>query len=130
MHRIKYLPYLNKYSVICKLCRQQHKRITTLYKMEHNIIDIPLDRYIKHNTRCSRKHNSQFLQTRHLSNTFGNSFSPPTAKEWNAQPSNIISSNSFKKKRISDRPLASKHHAHWRDVPKGIICQLCNRNRI
>ena len=55
--------------------RRKHKRITTLYQMEHNIIDIPLDQYIIHNTRCSRKHNSQFLQIRHSSNTFGNSFS-------------------------------------------------------
>ena len=52
--------------------RRKSKRNTTLYKMEHNIIDIPLDQYyIKHNTRCSRKHNSQFLQIRHSSNTFG-----------------------------------------------------------
>ena len=51
--------------------RRKHKRITTLYKMEHNIIDIPLDHYIIHNTRCSRKYNSQFLQIRHSSNTFG-----------------------------------------------------------
>ena len=56
--------------------RRKYKRITTLYKMEHNIIDIPLDQYIMHNTRCSRKHNSQFLQIRHSSNTFGNSFFP------------------------------------------------------
>ena len=56
--------------------RRKSKRITTLYKMEHNIIDIPLDQYIKHNTRCSRKHNSQFLQIRHSSNTFGHSFFP------------------------------------------------------
>ena len=56
--------------------RRKHKRITTLYKMEHNIIHIPLDQYIIHNTRCSRKHNSQFLQIRHSSNTFGESFSP------------------------------------------------------
>ena len=53
--------------------RMKYKRITTLYKMEHNIIDIPLDQYIMHNTRCSRKHNSQFLKIRHSSNTFGNS---------------------------------------------------------
>ena len=29
--------------------------------MEHNLIDIPLDHYIQHNTRSSRKHDSQFL---------------------------------------------------------------------
>ena len=75
--------------------RRKHKRITTLYKMEHNIIDIPLDQYIIHNTRCSRKHNSQFLQIIHSSNTFGKSFFPTTAKEWNALPSDIISSSSI-----------------------------------
>ena len=75
--------------------RRKSKRITTLYKIEHNIIDIPLDQYIKHNTRCSHKHSSQFLQIRHSSNTFGHSFFPTTAKEWNALPSNIISSNSI-----------------------------------
>ena len=26
--------------------RRKHKRITTLFKMEHNILDIPLDKYI------------------------------------------------------------------------------------
>ena len=56
--------------------RRKYKSITTLYKMERNIIDIPLDQYIMHNTRCSCKHNSQFLQIRHSSNTFGNSFFP------------------------------------------------------
>ena len=70
--------------------RRKSKRITTLYKMEHNIIDIPLDQYIKHNTRCSRKHNSQFLQIRHSSNTFGHSLFPTTAKDRNALPSNTI----------------------------------------
>ena len=73
--------------------RRKHKIITTLYKMEHNIIDIPLDQYIIHNTRCSRKHNSQFLQIRHSSDTFGKSVFRTTAKEWNALPSYIISSS-------------------------------------
>ena len=94
--------------------RRTYKRITTLYKMEHNIIDIPLDQYIKHNTRCSRKHNSQFLQIRHSCNTFGNSCFPTTAKERNALPSNKhyfkqLNRNISKKlKQISDRPLADK----------------------
>ena len=56
--------------------RRKSKRNTTLYKMDNNIIDIPLDQYIKHNTRCSRKHSSQCLQIRHSFNTFGQSFFP------------------------------------------------------
>ena len=84
-------------------------------KMEHNIIDIPLDQYIKHNTRCSRKHNSQLLQIRHSSNTFGHSFFfLTTAKR--RECSNVIKHNfkqlgriiSKKLKQISDRTLADK----------------------
>ena len=58
--------------------RRKSKRITTLYKMEHNTIDIPLEQYVKHDTRCSRKQNSQFLHIRHSSNTFGHIFFPTT----------------------------------------------------
>ena len=101
--------------------RRKSKRITTLYKMEHNIIDIPLDQYIKHNTRCSRKHNCQFLQIRHKSNTFGHSFFLTTAKEWNTLPSNIISSNSIESfQKNLDKYLIERqptnHHAHWRGM--------------
>ena len=46
--------------------------------MEHNLIDILLDHYIQHNTRSSRKHDSQFLQIRYSANIFGNSFFPIT----------------------------------------------------
>ena len=77
--------------------------LSIIYKMEHNlilVIDIPLDHYIQHNTRSSRKHDSQFLQIRHSANIFGNSFFPTTIKEWNSLPPNTVSSkslNSFKK---------------------------------
>ena len=77
--------------------------------MEHNIIDIPLDQYIIHNTRCSRKHNSQFLQIRHSSNTFGKSFFPTTAKEWNALPSDIISSSSVESFKIHLNKYLTDH---------------------
>ena len=54
--------------------------------MEHNLIDISLDHYIQHNTRSSRKHDSQFLQIRYSANIFGNSFFPTTIKKWNSPP--------------------------------------------
>ena len=64
--------------------------------MEHNLIDIPLDHYIQHNTRSSRKHDSQFSQIRYSANIFGNSFFPTTIKEWNSLPPNTVSSESLK----------------------------------
>ena len=48
------------------------KRLNIIYKMEHNLINIPLDHYIQHNARSSRKQDSQFLQMRHSANIFGN----------------------------------------------------------
>ena len=36
--------------------------------MEHNLIDIPLDQYIQHNTISSRKHDSQLLEIRYFAN--------------------------------------------------------------
>ena len=72
------------------------KRLSIIYKMEHNLIDIPLDHYIQHNTRTSRKHDSQFLQIRYSANIFGSSFFPKTIKEWNSLPSNTVSSKSLK----------------------------------
>ena len=48
--------------------RRKYKGFTTLYEMEDTTIDTPLDQYIMHNTRCSRKHNSRFVQIRHPTN--------------------------------------------------------------
>ena len=44
--------------------RRKINRLSIIYKMEHNLIDIPLDHYIQHNTKSSCKHDSQFLQHR------------------------------------------------------------------
>ena len=42
--------------------------------------------YAGHVNLAEEKHWQFFLQIRHSSNTFGNSFFPTTAKEWNALP--------------------------------------------
>ena len=76
--------------------KQEEKlKDSIIYKMEHNLIDIPLDHYIQHNTRSSRKQDSQFLQIRYSANIFGISFFPTTIKEWNSLPPNIVSSKSL-----------------------------------
>ena len=102
------------------------KHLTSGSSLQSHFVNIwtILLKYIIHNTRCSRKHNSQFLQIRHSSNTFGKSFFPTTAKEWNALPSDIISSSSIEsfKTKLSKYLLdhySTHHHAHWRDVPEG-----------
>ena len=41
--------------------RATHKIITTFYKMEHNIIDIPLDQYIIHNNQFFLLSNHAFF---------------------------------------------------------------------
>ena len=75
--------------------RRKIKRLSIIYKMEHNLIDIPLNHYIQHNTRSSRKHDSQFLQIRPSANIFGNSFFPTTIKECNSLPPDTVSSKSL-----------------------------------
>jgi len=69
--------------------------LSIIYKMEHNLIDIPLDHNIQRNTRSLRKHDSQFLQIRYSANIFGNSFFPSTIKEWNSLPPNTVSGKSL-----------------------------------
>ena len=60
------------------LTRRKIKRLSIIYKMKHNFIDIPLDHYTQQNTRSSRKPDSQLLQIRYSANIFGNSFFPTT----------------------------------------------------
>ena len=64
--------------VVNNFCRTMdvYKRKTQQPAWDGDIMHIPLEQYIKHNTRCSRKHNSQFLQIRHSSNTFGHTVVP------------------------------------------------------
>ena len=70
--------------------RRTIKRPSIIYIMEYNLIDIPLDYYIQHNTRSSRKHDSQFLQIRHSANIFGNSFFPTTIKNELSVPKHCL----------------------------------------
>ena len=41
--------------------RRKIKRLSIIYKMEHNLIDIPLDHYIQHNTRSIRRVVDDFI---------------------------------------------------------------------
>ncbi|KAK2186297.1 hypothetical protein NP493_206g01003 [Ridgeia piscesae] len=98
-HCLKHIKTLERIQrQAARFSRRKIKRLSIIYKMEHNLIDIPLDHYIQHNTRSSRKHDSQFLQIRYSANIFGSSFFPTTIiiKEWNSLPSNTVSSKSLK----------------------------------
>ena len=75
--------------------RRQTNTLTIIYKMEHNLIYIPLDHYIKRNTRCSRKHEMQFVQIRHSANIFGNTSFPTTIKAWSSLHPCIASNKSM-----------------------------------
>ncbi len=64
--------------------------------MEHNIIDIPLDQSVSNTIPVTHANiTASFfkLDTRPTHSDIV--FFPTTAKEWNALPSNIISSNSI-----------------------------------
>ena len=105
--------------------------------MAHNIIDIPLDQYTMHNTRCSRKHNSQFLQIRHLTRPTHSEIVLSQLQLNNVtiycqtlfQATQIVILKKVNKYLID--PLANMRSIVHTDVMcrKGIICQYVNRNR-
>ena len=93
-HSLKHIKTLERIQRhAARFCTQNYSRepgtVTQLLK------DLQWDHYMQHNTRCSRKHDCQFLQIRYSANIFGNSFFPTTIKEWNSLPTNIVSSKSL-----------------------------------
>ena len=74
--------------------RRQTHRLTLLYKISNNHIDIDKHEYLKnanlYNTRNSHTHK---YQTYHANtDTYGHSYFPRTIKDWNRLPQHIIDS--------------------------------------
>ena len=77
--------------------RRQTHRLTLMYKISHNYIDINKHEYLQEaNTRNTRNSHTQKYQTYHTNtDTYKHSFFPKTIKEWNNLPQNIIGSPSI-----------------------------------
>ena len=77
--------------------RRQAHRLTIMYKISHNHIDINKHEYLQEaNTRSTRNSHTYKYQTSHTNtDTYKHSFFPKTIREWNKLPQNIISSSSI-----------------------------------
>lgn len=93
--------YINKPGTITNLLkelqwptlkqRRTNSRLTTMYKITHNLIDIKLPSYIQNTNRTTRQHHpNHFKQPAAKTNKFKFSYFPKTIKEWNALPITTI----------------------------------------
>ena len=77
--------------------RRINQRLSTLFKMINNEIDVNHDRYIKPKVNRSRRsHNKQYETTHHTSAPHTQSFFVETVKHWNALPNQVVNSSSIK----------------------------------
>ena len=95
--------------------RRQAHRLTLMYKITNNHIDINKHEYLHDaNTRCTRNTHSHKYQTQHTNtDAFKHSYFPQTIRDWNRLPQHIIDSQTIHtfKNRI-DKHLTTQTHTH------------------
>ena len=77
--------------------RRHDTRITLLYKVTNNLIEVPLEYHpVPNNTRESRRvHKQQFVRLQAENDTFKYAFIPRTIVDWNKLPSSIVEAESL-----------------------------------
>jgi hypothetical protein len=69
--------------------RRHNSRLCMLYKIQHNLIDINRDLYIRHNDSRTRGQHRLF-QERTNNETYRNSFFQRTVRDWNLLPTSTV----------------------------------------
>ena len=82
--------------------RRRHDRLSMLYRMQHDLVDIPANRYLSSSDSRTRG-TVKFFQERISDTTYSNSFYPRTAREWKKLPSRVVSAASLEDFRSSLR---------------------------
>ena len=74
--------------------RRQAHRLTTLYKITNNYIDIEKHEYLQNTTRTNTRnsHNQKYLTYHTHTDTYKHSFFPKTIAGWNRLPQHIVDS--------------------------------------
>ena len=87
--------------------RRQSHRLTIMYKITNNLIDIREHEYLQAaHTRSTRlSHNKKFLTYHTNTNSYKHSFFPQTIREWNRLPPDIINSQTVE-------TFSNKLHKH------------------
>jgi len=71
-------------------CRQI-TRLIMMYRITHNLVDIPWQDHLTKPTRPTRRyHPSSYMQTQVRSSTYANSFFPWTTPHWNSLPHSVL----------------------------------------
>ena len=66
--------------------RRKMQRITMLYKITNQLVDIKADDHLKRNTRSGRGHKQKYTQIRYNTRRYGDTFFPATIPDWNSLP--------------------------------------------
>ena len=76
--------------------RRKQQRLSMMYKIVNELVDINQDRYLqKAQTRTRGSHSSKFQTISTRTDTFKYSFFPRTIVDWNSLPNNILESPSL-----------------------------------
>jgi hypothetical protein len=70
-------------------------RLSLMYKIRHELIEIPMDQYLTPNTRSYRPHNQKYIKPATRIDAYKYSFFPASIHLWNNLPANIVESTSI-----------------------------------
>ena len=71
--------------------RRDLARLSMMYRIVHNLVDIPVEPYLIPSTSMTRGYDSRFHQIRTTNNTYQQSFFPRTIVLWNQLPQTAVS---------------------------------------
>ena len=71
--------------------RRDLARLSMMYRIVHNLVDIPVEPYLTPSTSMTRGYDSHFHQIRTTNNTYQQSFFPRTIVLWNQLPQTAVS---------------------------------------
>ena len=75
--------------------RRKSARLSTLFKIQHDLIDIDRQQYLTLNDSRTRCKNKRLYQERSSTDTYGQSFFPKTIRDWNRLPTNTTSADTI-----------------------------------
>ena len=96
----------HKYGKIFKMGkledRRNSARLSIIFKIQHDLIDIDRKQYLMPNDSRTRGKN-RFYQERSKMYTYGQSFFPKTIRDWNQLPANTTSADTIEEFRATLR---------------------------
>ena len=74
--------------------RRRHDRLSMLYRIQHGMVDIPTNKYLRPSDSRTRG-SARLFQKRIADTTYSNSFFPRTVRDWNKLPPEVVSAASL-----------------------------------